>query len=381
MRFPQHASSGPPGLGRSFILFLAFAFALIVLVTAVPLEENTLLPSRLVARDDPPYPDDYPYPQKADIPPSVTTEKGKSLFYTLLAPKGGATKTQLTSFKKSESLHLVGDTTFTIPPGFDEPKNVKDGNGETDLDKTDSYYRRFIDDLSTVFADKSSGEVFLLLPLTIDGANPGQIACRTTWVRVEYAALTANKNVEKITQVDPGDFTKRKQIYPATGSKLVRRDDSTQDCHDYEAGNAPNIVPPPTGNDDDTASATPTAAATVVPTAAAQPRSLANPECDPTVTYTLSDTQRLANQLTTAGTDQCCTTATGDCAVIKTANSVTANLCGPTPHSQQCTDCAKLGVAMNDLNIDCLNNHQVGGKVAIPYLDGVTLELQPNPIT
>lgn len=34
---------------------------------------------------------------------------------------------------------------------------------------------------------------------------------------------------------------------------------------------------------------------------------------------------------------------------------------------------------MNDLNIDCQKDYQVGGKVAIPYLDSVTLELQPKP--
>ena len=345
------------------------------LVTAVALKDGNRSPFHLLARDDPPYPDDYPYPKKADIPPSVTTAKGKSLFYTLLHPKGGATTKQLRDFVKSEEVHVVGDTKFTIPSGFDQPKAVKDSNGETDNDKTDTYYRRFIDDLSTVFADKSSGEVFLLLPLSLDGANLGQVACRTTWIRVEFDALKANENVEKITQVDPEDFSKRKQIYPATGSKLFRRDDSGQDCHDYEAGKSPNIVPPPTGNDDDDNAASPAA------TAASQPQSLANPECDHTNTYSLADTQSLANQLTTAGTDQCCTSQGGDCAVVKVANSVTANLCGPAGHSQQCTDCAKLGVAMNNLNIDCQKNYQVGGKVAIPYLDGVTLELQAKSST
>jgi len=103
--------------------------------------------------------------------------------------KGGATSQQLRDFRKSESVHVVGDTKFTISPGYDEPKTVKESNGNTDDIKTHNYYRRFIDDLSTVFADKSSGEVFLLLPLSIDGANPGQVACKTTWIRVEFDAL------------------------------------------------------------------------------------------------------------------------------------------------------------------------------------------------
>lgn len=138
------------------------------------------------------------------------------------------------------------------------------------------------------------------------------------------------------------------------------------------AGNAPNIVPPPTGNGDDD-NVAPRAA-----TAASQPLRQANPVCDSTVTCTLFDTQSPATQLMTAGTQQCCTSTGGDCGVVRLANSVSANLCGPPGHSQLCTDCAKLGVAMNDLNIDCQKDYQVGGKVAIPYLDGVTLELQPG---
>ena len=176
MRFPQHASSGSPGLGRSFIPSLAFAFALIVLVTAVPLEEDTLLPARLVGRDDP--------------PTSVTA------------------------------------ATATAPP---------------------------------------------------------------------------------------------------------------------------------------------------------QPPSLANPECNHAVTYPLSNTQSLAQQLSTAGPGQCCITAPGGCVLLKTANSVSAVLCGPEPHLKQCTDCSILGPAMNALNIDCLDNFEVGGKVAIPDLYRVTLQLRPNP--
>ena len=183
MRFPQHASSGSPGLGRSFIPSLAFASALIVLVTAVPLEEDTLLPSRLVARDDP--------------PTSVTAA-------TAIA------------------------ATATAPP---QP-------------------------------------------------------------------------------------------------------------------------PPP---------------------------SVANPECNNRTTYAFSDTQSLAQQLSTAGPSQICITPPGECVYLKTANSVMAVLCGFEIHSKQCTDYTILGPAMNALSIDCLDNYQVGGKVAISHLDGVTLQLRPNP--
>lgn len=90
MRFSQHASSGLTGPSGSFIIFLAFALAAMRLVTAVALRDGKRSPFNLLALDDP-YPDDYPYPTKADIPPSVTTAKDKSLFYTLMGPKGGAT--------------------------------------------------------------------------------------------------------------------------------------------------------------------------------------------------------------------------------------------------------------------------------------------------
>lgn len=71
-----------------------------------------------------------------------------------MEPKGGATAKQLRDFVKSEGVHVVGDTKFTIQPGYDTPKAVKDSDGNIDDQKTGDYYRRFIDDLSTVFADK-----------------------------------------------------------------------------------------------------------------------------------------------------------------------------------------------------------------------------------
>jgi len=94
------------------------------LVTAVALRDGKRSPFHLLAQDDP-YPDDCPYPKKADIPPSVTTAKDKSLFYTLMGPKGGATSKQLIGFVKSESVHVVGDTKFTIPPDMTSPKPSK----------------------------------------------------------------------------------------------------------------------------------------------------------------------------------------------------------------------------------------------------------------
>ena len=91
----------------------------------------------------------------------------------------------------------------------------------------------------------------------------------------------------------------------------------------------------------------------------------------------------LQSQLTQAGnSNNCCTAPRGDCGVLlPPVGGAALYLCGPTGHSKQCTGCADLGKAMNVLNVDCQQNARVGGKVSIPYLDGVTLELQAAVIT
>ena len=110
---------------------------------------------------------------------------------------------------------------------------------------------------------------------------------------------------------------------------------------------------------------------------------LANPTCDHTNTYDLGDTMSLQSQLTQKGnSNNCCTAHSGDCGVLlPPVGSAALYLCGPKGHSQQCAGCADLGEAMNVLNIDCTQDHRVGGNVSIPYLDGVTLELQPGTTT
>lgn len=131
---------------------------------------------------------------------------------------------------------------------------------------------------------------------------------------------------------------------------------------------------PPAGG----ASATAAAAAP----SGTQPPAQFNPVCDRAVTYSLADTQTIYNQLNAVpvnpGADpnqNCWTDPSGGCNLLQAAGGAQLLMCGPTGHAQQFANCANLAIAMNDLNIDCQTNYQVGGSVVIPYLDGVTLEL------
>ena len=216
---------------------------------AVPLEENHVSIPRLSPRED--YPSDYPYPEKDECSNKVKTEKDKSLFYTGFGGFG-LTPKQMQDYKRQKKLHIVGDS-FTYPGGFVTPKNEP-----ADLDTQTQYYKRFADEFSEAMAEKSSGEVFLLLDWATDANNPPNGVCTTTWYRKEYPALKANSAVTKVTQVNPKDFTQTKQIWPQSGgSKLVRRADDG--CLDWDPGNAPNLKGPPTGEEDTSVSTPPAA--------------------------------------------------------------------------------------------------------------------------
>lgn len=125
-----------------------------------------------------------------------------------------------------------------------------------------------------------------------------------------------------------------------------------------------------------------TSSAIPAPTGTQAP-SEANPVCDHTVTYSIGNVQNLQFQLKNTGNgnsnDNCCTGS--PCSVLQKAGGAAAELCGPDNHAPQCAECANLGVAMNALNIDFQTNYEVGGNVSIPYLDGVTLQLQMPPHT
>lgn len=106
-----------------------------------------------------------------------------------------------------------------------------------------------------------------------------------------------------------------------------------------------------------------------------------NPVCDKVDTYSLADTQAIYNQLKAvpAGADpnkNCWTDPDGGCNLLQASGGAQLMMCGPTSHPQQFASCANLAIAMNDFNIDCQTDYQVGGSVVIPYLEGVTLQLQ-----
>ena len=187
-----------------------------------------------------PYPSDYPYPKLDECNNKVKTESDKSLFYTGL-DRWGSSNARMIAYKKQQGLHIVGDA-FTYPDKFVDP-DPKSSN--------EVYFARFVDEFSTAFATHSSGEVFLLLSFEVDANNPPASECSTTWYRVEYPALKENSGVTKITQVNPADFTKTKQIWPA-GSKLLKRQSTNSNqslCLDYNQGQSPNLQAPPTGDD------------------------------------------------------------------------------------------------------------------------------------
>ena len=262
MTSPHHA-------GRASIRFLNILFLLISLglfffkpASAASVGEHSASTARLFPRYD--YPDDYPYPKKDDCTNTVQTQQDKSLFYTGLSGYG-LTGKHLQTYKKQAGLYIVGGA-FTYPSGFVDPKTVGDD------DKDAAYYAQFADDFSEAFAEKSSGQVFLLLNMETDPNNPDNGHCSTTWYRKEYPALKANSDVTKITQVDPTDFTNTKQIWPATSNnRIFKRANATQ-CLDWDQGTPPNLEAPPTGDEDSTPSPSQTsAAATSTPTPASSP--------------------------------------------------------------------------------------------------------------
>ena len=144
----------------------------------------------------------------------------------------------------------------------------------------------------------------------------------------------------------------------------------TEDC--INNVNSPNQ--PPTGGASATAAA-PTPSGT-------QPPAQFNPVCSKDVTYSLADTQAIYEQLKAVpvkpGEDPnktCWTAPSGDCNLLQASGGAKLLMCGPAGHAQQFASCANLAIAMNTFNIDCQNNYQVGGTVVIPYLEGVTLQL------
>lgn len=78
--------------------------------------------------------------------------------------------------------------------------------------------------------------------------------------------------------------------------------------------------------------------------------------------------------------NNCQTGAQGGCVQVAISGSVAVQMCGPPNSNVQYAACANLAIALNTLKVDCAKDYMVGGAVGIPYLDGVTLELEPSQV-
>jgi len=189
-----------------FTLILSIGLVFSGLGFAAPTTDGESSPANIFAREDP-----DPYPVKAACTALCKTEPNKSLFYAGIGY--GVTKAQVADFQKREpKKHLVGDLYTYNRLGFTSRRNTKGHTTER--------YQRFADDFSEVFAEKSSGEVFVLL--NWDSATD---PC-TVWERKEFPALKANAAVTKVTHVNPNDFSQTRQIWPVPARKSPR--DETQ---------------------------------------------------------------------------------------------------------------------------------------------------------
>ena len=123
--------------------------------------------------------------------------------------------------------------------------------------------------------------------------------------------------------------------------------------------------------------ASPTAAATT----SAKP--VAPPQCASSDGVVTSDAVDAQQYLATTGNgpsdSNCCAGGTTPCEQIAVNGTASVDLCGGT--TQQCTGCGDLAVALNDIIIDCTDNNQVGGQVAILNLNNATLQLNLNDST
>ncbi|KAF2254908.1 hypothetical protein BU26DRAFT_600524 [Trematosphaeria pertusa] len=109
--------------------------------------------------------------------------------------------------------------------------------------RSKEWYQDFADRFSGVYAEKASGEVFLVAPFDAEIA-----ACRV-WQRIELPTLRDNAAVTKITLVDHDDFTKTKTLFERGVTRLAlrdmdfgslaKRDDACPDWTDDEDGMDP----------------------------------------------------------------------------------------------------------------------------------------------
>lgn len=294
----------------------------------------------------------YPYPSYEDCVNSIQdVAKDKSAFYSGLGyyPNGQGYQ-YLKDFVQDKGL-LEVDSVYPEDFCTSDP-NLNGGYGA---------YISFAYSFSGLFAQKSSGTAYLLTPSHCD-PSPNSI-----WHTVERGNLTSSDNdaqVTKIIRVDPATTSISTTIFPTpTDSDLP----SLPIC--------PTDPPLPSGGATSTSNS---ATRTPTETAVAQQ----NPECGPIRDVKTSDAMDAQKSLAAKGNgasrDNCCVGRTSSCGQVAASGTAAVNLCVPEDKvgREQCAGCGDLAISLNVINVDCTRDYMVGGKVEIPYLEGVTLELK-----
>ena len=295
----------------------------------------------------------YPYPSYQDCLNSIgDVARDKSTFYSGLGyyPNDQG-YIYLKNFIEAQGL-LEVDNVYPNDFCKSDP-NLNGGYGA---------YISFAYSFSGIFAQKSSGTAYLLTPSQCD-PSPNSI-----WNVVEFGNLTTSDGaqVTKIIRVDPATTSISTTIFPTPSNSTL----PTQTI-------CPTDPPLPSGGASGTTSATSTAS----PTPAAIP--VADIQCDASLGVATSDAVNAQLSLAAEGNgpsgSNCCAGGTVPCKQIAINGTAAVDLCGGA--EQQCAGCGDLAVALNDIIIDCTNNNEVGGQGAIPYLDGVTLQLNLDDTT
>lgn len=292
----------------------------------------------------------YPYPSYQDCFDSIkTVAKDKSTFYSGLGyyPDGKG-YTYLKDYIAAQGL-LEVDSVYPKDFCTSDP-NLKGGYGA---------YISFAYSFSGVFARKSSGTAYLLTPSQCD-PSPNSI-----WNKVELGNLTSSDGakVTKIIRVDPATTSISTTIFPTPSGSTI----PTQTI-------CPTDPPLPSGGASGTSSTTSSAS----PTSAVKP--LANPHCEASYGVVTSDATDAQSYLESEGNGppngNCCAGGVASCEQIAINGTAVVELCAGA--TKQCAGCGDLAVALKDIIFDCTKNDKVGGQVEIPYLKGVTLQLNIN---
>ena len=295
----------------------------------------------------------YPYPSYQDCLNSIgDVARDESTFYSGLGyyPNGQG-YIYLKNFIAARGL-LEVDSVYPDDFCTSDP-NLNGGYGA---------YISFAYSFSGVFAQRSSGTAYLLTPSQCD-PSPNSI-----WNKVELGNLTTSDGaqVTKIIRVDPATTSISTTIFPAPSGSTI----PTQAI-------CPTDPPLPSGGASGTVSVTSSAA----PTSTAA--SVADIQCDASFGVATSDAVNAQLSLAAEGngpsSSNCCAGGTVDCEQIATNGTAAVDLCGGA--KQQCAGCGDLALALKEIISDCTNNDEVGGQAAIPYLDGVTLQLNLDDTT